>query len=84
MVFLFSTVNFWNVHTAENLGSLDHYNGVTSLKLSKLLLVTACVDGMIYLWNVTTHTLLMQWSLESDIIIVDICVDRGKVYAAAR
>ncbi|XP_019861555.1 PREDICTED: U4/U6 small nuclear ribonucleoprotein PRP4-like [Amphimedon queenslandica] len=38
---------------------------------------------MIYLWNVTTHGLLMQWSLESDIIIVDICVDRGKVYAAA-
>ncbi|XP_019864265.1 PREDICTED: uncharacterized protein LOC100633923 [Amphimedon queenslandica] len=78
-----SNVNFWNVHTAENLGSLEHYNGVTSLKLSKLLLVTACIDGMIYLWNVTTHGLLMQWSLESDIIIVDICVDRGKVYAAA-
>lgn len=84
LFYLFRTVSFWNVHTGESLGSVKHYNGVTCLKLSKLLLVTACTDGMMYLWSVSTHAQLMQWSLESDVAIVDICVDRGKVHAAAR
>lgn len=66
---------------------LEHPSRLTSLKLCKLLLVTACGDGTLHLWNAITNTIQMQCNSDYSVgmaYITDIAIDRGKVFAAGR
>ena len=48
-------VKLWSSTTYKVLASLPHSTPLTSLLLSKLLLVTACQSGSIKLWSLTAY-----------------------------
>jgi WD40 repeat protein len=80
------TVKLWDVTSAKCLSVLEHSSRITSLRFSKLLLVTACGDGSINLWNLINKRLQIKWEQKYTIAmscIVDIFIDKGKVYTAA-
>lgn len=79
------TVKVWDVSTGKCQATLGHASRVTSLRLSKLLLVTATGDGSVNLWDLTsTNTSLMRYDIGAGNCIVDIAISKGKIYIGGR
>lgn len=66
---------------------MDHPSWVTCLALSKLLLVTACGDGSVHLWDIFRQVKLTECRLEYNIgmaHVTNMILEKGKLLAAAR
>ena len=80
-------VKLWNIGEGMSHATLDHPSWVTCLALSKLLLVTACGDGSVHLWDVFRKVKLMECSLEYNVgmgHVISMTLKKGKLFAAAR
>ena len=77
----------WDPTDGSKKALLKHDARLTSMVLSKLLLITACGDGEMYLWDLRHMTVIMQWQTAYDNAFASassIALERGKIYVAAR
>ncbi len=79
----------WNVIDGTKKTILCHKARLTAMILSRLLLITACSNGEMYLWDLRHSMVIMQWQIAYDIssaFIVSMSIEKrlGKIFAAAR
>lgn len=82
-------MKLWSLCQGQFLASLEHTAALTALRLSNLLLCSACSDGGVYLWSIgssphSSSLPLMQWAIEEGVSFSCLVVDGGRLFTAGR
>lgn len=60
-------VKVWSLASVQSTASLQHATAIiTSLCVSRLLLIVATMGGGVHLWSLMDHTPLMQWPVDRE------------------
>ena len=78
-------VKIWSLSQYLCTAILVHEAAVVALQLSALLVVSACRDGAVCLWNQhNPHSPLMQWKTTDGVYFSVLSVSGGRVFGAGR
>jgi len=75
----------WSIPQYLCTNTLEHGAAVVALQLSALLLVSACCDGTVCLWNLhSPQSSLMQWTMKDGVYFNVLSIGGSRVFGAGR
>lgn len=79
------SVKIWSLPQCLCTAILVHEATVVTLQLSALLIVSACRDGAVCLWNLhSPHCPLMQWRTTDGVYFSALSISGSRVFGAGR